>query len=216
MAMYGSVVGGHYLNAAVSPGVGSVLVLRSGLKRRKLDEEQIAAWEEITSESKSGTVSAVGQAVTGAVLPRFLSKAASTAVGATLDAKIRPSRTVRIDWVDGKQSLIKLPDKLFTHFGLIMKSRQTSPEVMDSAIVEAVPALATPMSVTEQALTHLSSLISDRLPSPSTRKPEVLATTPVNQSNITEQLTQLAALRDSGLITDVEFTSKKAELLSRF
>jgi hypothetical protein len=46
MASHGRVTGGHYLNATVSPGIGSQLVVQAGLKRRKLSEEQVTAWEE--------------------------------------------------------------------------------------------------------------------------------------------------------------------------
>jgi hypothetical protein len=47
MASFGRVIGGHYLNATVSPGIGSQLVVQAGLKWRKLNEEQVTAWEEI-------------------------------------------------------------------------------------------------------------------------------------------------------------------------
>jgi hypothetical protein len=106
----------------------------------------------------------VGQAVTGVALPRFMSKAAPAAVGATLDTTMRPPRTVRIDWADGKQSLIKLPDKLVTHLALILKSRQTAIVEPTPAAVEAGPAPVASLSVTEQALTHLSGLLKDRYP----------------------------------------------------
>ncbi len=215
MASYGRVIGGHYLNATVSPGIGSQLVVQVGLKRRKLSEEQVTAWEEIVSESKSGTVSAVGQAVAGVVLPRFMSKAASAAVGATLDTTMRPPRTVRIDWADGKQSLIKLPDKLFTHLALVLKSRQTAIVEPTSAAVEGDPAPVDSLSVTEQALTHLSGLLKDRLPMPVMRTPEVLASTLAAEPDVTEQLTKLAALRDAGIVTEDEFATKKSELLGR-
>lgn len=215
MASYGRVIGGHYLNATVSPGIGSQLVVQSGLKRRKLNEEQVVTWEEIVSDSKSGTVSAVGQAVAGVVLPRFMSKTASAAVGATLDATMRPPHTVRVDWADGKQSLIKLPDKLFTHLGILLKSRQTEIEEQTPVVVEADPAPVAPLSMTEQALTQISGLLKNRLPVPATSTLDTLASTPAPGPDVTEQLTKLAALRDSGIITDVEFTAKKSEILAR-
>ena len=215
MASYGRVIGGHYLNATVSPGIGSQLVVQSGLKRRKLNEEQVAAWEEIDAESKSGTVSAVGQAVAGVVLPRFISKTASAAVGATLDATMRPPHTVRIDWADGKQSLIKLPDKLFTHLGLILKSRQTAVIEQAPATVEAAPAPVAPLSMAEQALTQLSGLLKNRIPAPATSTIDALSSTTALEPDVTERLTKLAALRDSGIITENEFAAKKSELLAR-
>lgn len=214
MVSNGRVIGGHYLNATVSPGIGSQLVVQAGLKRRKLSEEQVTAWEEIASESKGSAVSAVGQAVAGAVLPRFISKAASAAVGATLEAKMRPPHTVRIDWADGKQSLIKLPDKLFTHLEILLKSRQ-APPLEPRPAVEPDPAPVAPVSITEQALTHLSGLLKDRLPPPATGAPSLLASRPAIEPDVADQLTKLATLRDAGILTEEEFTAKKSELLAR-
>ena len=100
--MHGRVVAGDFLNAAVTTApIGNVLVVQSGFKWRKLNHEQVAEWDDVRSDSSSA-ISAVGQAVAGAVLPRFISKGASAAAGATLDAKMRPPHTVRIDWADGK------------------------------------------------------------------------------------------------------------------
>jgi hypothetical protein len=144
-----------------------------------------------------------------------MSKAAPAAVGATLDTTMRPPRTVRIDWADGKQSLIKLPDKLVTHLALILKSRQTAIVEPTPAAVEAGPAPVASLSVTEQALTHLSGLLKDRPPTPVTRTPEVLSSTPATEPDVTEQLTKLAALRDAGIVTEDEFATKKSELLAR-
>lgn len=212
MANYGRVVGGRYLNATVSPApIGSELVVQSGLKWRKLNEKQVSAWEEIVAESKSGTVSAVGQAVAGAVLPRFMSKAASTAVGATLDTTMRPPHIVRIDWSDGKQSLVKLPDKLYTHLALMLKSRQTAPVESTPEEVDASPSPVAPIGLGEQALTHLSEFLKDRLPVPAT----ALQSAPAIQLDVAEQITKLAALRDAGILSEDEFSSKKSELLTR-
>ena len=38
----------------------------------------------------------------------------------------RPPRTVRVDWVDGKQSLIRLPEQLFTHLTVVLRDRQAA------------------------------------------------------------------------------------------
>ena len=212
MANSGRVIGGHYLNATVSPApIGSELVVQSGLKWRKLNEHHVSAWEEIVAESKSGTVSAVGQAVAGAVLPRFMSKAASAAVGATLDTTMRPPHTVRIDWADGKQSLVKLPDKLYIHLALMLKSRQIAPVESMAEEIDASPALVAPIGIGEQALTHLSGFLKDRLPVPAT----ALKSSPASQLDVAEQITKLAALRDAGILNEDEFSSKKSELLAR-
>ncbi|GAB3620150.1 hypothetical protein GCM10027417_14110 [Glutamicibacter endophyticus] len=121
----GKVVGGTYLNSLITPApIGSTLVIRSGLKWRKLDEVQVASWEDKPSESNTGTISAVGQAVAGAVAPRFLSKTAAAAVGAVLDTKVKPPRMVSVKWVDGKESLIKLPDSLYQHFVIMLRNKR--------------------------------------------------------------------------------------------
>jgi hypothetical protein len=213
MATHGRVVGGHYLNATVTTApIGSDLVVQSGLKWRKLNHEQVAEWEEVTSESRSGTISAVGQAVAGAVLPRFISKTASAAVGATLDATMRPPHTVRIDWADGKQSLVKLPDQLFTHMGLVLKDRRaagSAPAPASSAAADVALAPATPPTVTEQAFSLVSGLLKDRKAAPP------IESTTAGKPDAAEQLVKLASLRDTGVLTEEEFAAKKAELLWR-
>jgi hypothetical protein len=66
----GKVIGRHYLDAVVAPRLGSTLVLQSGLTFRKLNDEQIEAWEEVPTDSKGNPVSAVGQPVAFASLRR--------------------------------------------------------------------------------------------------------------------------------------------------
>jgi len=213
MVMNGRVVGGHYLNATVTTApIGSDLVVQSGLKWRKLNQEHVAEWEEVASDSNSGTISAVGQAVAGAVLPRFISKTASAAVGATLDTTMRPPHIVRIDWADGKQSLVKLPDKLFTHMELMLKDRraaESAPAPASSAAAVVAPAPATPPTVTEQAFSLVSGLLMGRKAAPP------IESTTAGKPDVAEQLVKLASLRDTGVLTEEEFAAKKAELLSR-
>lgn len=212
----GRVVGGHYLDGTVSTTViGSVLVVQSGLKRRKLTDEEVASWQEIISEPKAGMASAVGQAVVGAVLPRFMSKSASAAVGAALDTSRRSTHLVRVDWVDGKQSLLKLPEELFTHLELMLERLQSEPDT--SAVVAAAEAAASAPaeqpSLAEQALTQVAGLLRDKIPSPRKLEPKPLESTP--RSEIAEQLTTLSELRGTGILTEDEFAAKKAELLAR-
>ena len=108
-----------------------------GLSRFKktptLTADAVASWEEIISETRggaAGAVSKVGQAVARAASARAVGKAASAAVGSAADLVGAP-HTVRVDWVDGKQSLIQLPDKLFQHLAILLK---------DCQIATAVPA----------------------------------------------------------------------------
>ncbi len=215
MADTGRVIGGHYLDSMVSTARGSELVVRSGFKGRKLNEEQVTAWQEILSAPRSSRISTVGQAVTGAVLPRFLGKAASAAVGATIDSAMRPPRVVRIDWADGKRSLIKLPRKLFTHLELMLQSRQVPPVELPSDAIEANGTTEVAPTLAEQALTQLSGLLRDKLPTPVPREPKPLESAQTPQPDLEEHLTKLAALRDAGILTEDEFVAKKTELLSR-
>lgn len=213
MAMTGRVVGGDFLNSAVTTApIGSTLIVQSGVKWRKLNAEQVAEWDEVVTESRSGTISAVGQAVAGVVLPRVISKGASAAVGAALDSKMPPQHTVRVDWADGKRSLLKVSDQMFTHLAVVLKDRRAAasapvPPPPGPHDVGEVP--PTTPTMTEQAISLVSSLRKDRSAPPppppaSAEKPDVL-----------EQLSKLAALRDAGVVTEDEFAAKKAELLSR-
>jgi hypothetical protein len=106
--------------------VGSTLVVQAGLKFRKLTPENIAEWDEVVIDGKGNPVGDVSKAVAGAVLPGRLGKAASVAVGATFDA-IGSSHVVRVDWADGKRSLIKLPDGMFKHFELVLENQCALP-----------------------------------------------------------------------------------------
>lgn len=213
MAMTGRVVGGDFLHAAVTTApVGSTLVIQSGLKWRKLNSEQVAEWDEVVSEAHTSTISAVGQAVAGAVLPRVISKGASAAVGAAFDAKNPPQHTVRIDWADGKRSLLKVSDQMFTHLALVLKDRRAAtpapvPPPPPPSGVGGTP--ATTPTVAEQALSLVSSLRKER------SAPPPPPPTPVETPDVLEQLSKLAALRDAGVVTGDEFAAKKAELLSR-
>ena len=126
MVGQGKVVGGHYINGTVSTGYKGDLVIAAGLKRRKLTGDEVAKWEEVAAETGGGAAAAgaVGKMVAGAVLPGLMGKVAGAALDATLGSTARPPRTIRVDWSDGKQSLIRLPEKLFTHLTVVLKDRQ--------------------------------------------------------------------------------------------
>jgi hypothetical protein len=128
MVGQGKVVGGHHINAIVSTGNKGDLVVQAGFKRRKLTAAEVAEWEEITAEAGGGSsaAGAVGKLVAGAVLPGLMGKVAGAAIDATLGSTARPWRTIRVDWSDGKQSLIRLPEKLFTHLTVVLKDRQAA------------------------------------------------------------------------------------------
>jgi len=125
---HGKVVGGYGVNGTVSLGYKGDLVLQTGFRRRKLTSADITEWEEVSGQevrdvSASG---AVAKAVAGSVLPGLVGKAAVAAINTSLGSGAPTPRTVRIDWSDGKQSLVRLPDKLFTHLALVLRDRQTA------------------------------------------------------------------------------------------
>jgi len=207
----GKVIGGHYLNAFVSPIIGSTLIVQAPFKPRKLTPENVAAWAEVPTDSRGNPLSAVGQAVAAAAIPGRVGKAASAAVGATFDA-MGPSHIVRVDWNDDKQSLIKLPDSLFKHFAVMLAERH----VPDPAPVatEVAPSPLPAPTVTDKAFDLVSGLVKDRWPSKTARQ-AVAEVSTAPQMDITEQIAKLASLRDAGILTDEEFASKKTELLTR-
>ncbi|MDB5478878.1 MAG: hypothetical protein JWM96_1373 [Alphaproteobacteria bacterium] len=213
MVGYGRVVGGDYLNATVSTPIGSTLVVQAGLKFRKLVPENVAEWDEVVPDGKGNVISAVGKAVAGAVLPGQLGKAASAALGATLDS-FGPTHVVDVGWADGKRSLIRLPDTMFKHLDLVLRAQRAEP-VGPVSGSEPAPAPAEKPTVTEQAFSLVSGIVRDRFPARGT--PPLAPAEPVQpaQIDVVEQLKSLASLRDAGILTDEEFTAKKAELLGR-
>lgn len=210
MVGYGSVVGGDYKGATVSTPVGSTLVVQAGFKFRKLTPENVAEWDEVVTDGKGNPVAAVSKAVAGAVLPGQIGRAASAAVGATFDA-MGPSHVVRVNWADGKRSMIKLPDGMFKHFELVLENRRALPT--EPSPGQVVPGPVEKPTLTEQAFSLVSGIIKDRLPTPTKTPPSDQA--PVTTPDVIEMISKLASLREAGILTDDEFSAKKAELLAR-
>lgn len=208
MVGFGRVIGGDYKNAQISTPVGSTLVVQAGLKFKKIVPANVVAWEEIPTDSKGNPVGEVGKAVAGALLPGQLGKAASAAVGATFEL-MGASHLIRIDWADGKRSLVKLPDSMFKHLELVLEAQRVEPT---ESLVNAEAPVAEKATVTDKAFDLVSGLIKDRMPAPKSPAAEVTATP---QVDVAEQLHKLASLRDAGILTDEEFAAKKAELLAR-
>jgi hypothetical protein len=191
MMFYGKVVGGHYINATIATNRKGELALTSpGFKRTpNLTADAVAAWQEIFPETRggaAGAVSSVGQAVARAALPWGAGKAASAAVTSTVDL-VMGGRTVFVDWVDGKQSLVQLPEKLFQHLAILLKDLR----------IETAPAPAPTPAAPVGLLGQLAGMAS------------------ASQPDVTKQIAKLAALRDQGALTEAEFAAKKAELLDR-
>jgi len=205
----GRVIGGDFKSATVSTRFGSTIVLQTGLKFRKLTPETVSEWDEAVTDAKGNPLAKVGSAVAGAALPGRFGRAASAAVDATFDAMGR-ARVVRVDWADGKRSLIKLSESMFNHLALVLEEQRAAP--VAPASLDPVEAPVEKPTVTEQAFTLVSSLIKDRLPAP---RVDSQAVAPEGTVNVTVLIGQLAALRDAGALTDEEFHSKKAELLGR-
>lgn len=212
MSSMGKVIGGAYLDSTVTTAAwGSDLVVQTGFKGRKLTAEQVQSWKEIPVEAKDSTFSAMGKAAAGVALPGRFGKAASAAVGAAFDSK-KPSHNVRVDWADGKQSLLKLPDALFTHFALVLGDRRIATAASEPAAA-STPSEVQP-TVTDKAFDLFSGIVKDRFSSRSPKPSEAAATRPP-QIDVTDQLHKLASLRDAGILSDEEFATKKAELLMR-
>lgn len=190
--------------------MGSTLVVQAGLKFRRLTPENVVEWDEVITDGKGNPVGHVSKAVAGAVLPGRLGKAASVAVGATFDA-MGSSHVVRVDWADGKRSLIKLPDGMFKHLELVLENQRAL--TTEPPPGEVVPGPVEKPTVTEQAFSLVSGIIKDRLPAPTKTPPADQA--PITTPDVTEVISKLASLRDAGILTDDEFRAKKAELLDR-
>jgi hypothetical protein len=151
MSGYGKVVGGHYMDATVTTGSKGNLVVQAGLRWPKLTAETVTSWEKITPEAGvgSGAAAAVGKVVASTVLPGLMGKVAGAALDATLGSTARPPRTVRVDWTDGKESLIRLPEKLYTHLTVVLKDRRALAPAAAGTAPVAAPS-APPMDVAEQ------------------------------------------------------------------
>jgi hypothetical protein len=206
MVSYGQVIGGQYMNASVVTNYKGDLVVQYSFKKRKLTADEVSEWEEMFPESRGSAVAAVGQAIAGAALPGFVGKMASAALGATVDVTKRPPRTIRVDWSDGKQSLIKLPESLFTHLAVVLREQR-----IESTTARPIPEIVAPTpDVAGQIFAHLSGFLKDRHAEPA-------GTTASNipQLDVTEHIVKLAALHEQGILTDDEFATKKAELLAR-
>lgn len=207
MASYGKVIGGHYVNATISTNLKGELALRGqGFKRiPNLTGDLVAAWEEVASGSRGGladAVNKVGQAAARAGLPGGTGKAAAAALSSTVEAMTGAPRTVRVDWIDGKQSLISLPDKLFQHLSILLRDRRiasAAPVVSPASFPQA------PGGIVGQ-IAKLAAPTFGGLAAPTFGGP---------QPDVMEQIGKLAALRDQGALTEEEFMAKKTELLGR-
>ncbi|MHA7133784.1 SHOCT domain-containing protein [Oerskovia turbata] len=194
----GRVVGGHLANGTVTSDL-RIQHPRTPFKRPRLSPESVAEWEDLAT--KDGMAGVIGQAAAKAAVPGRLGKA----VGAGLGAAMKSGHTVRVDWADGKQSIVELPEKLFLVFSLQLASRRVVTE--NSARTEdAAPAPAQP-GVTEKIVDLASSVVL--------RAKQATSAQAAAQPDVAEQIAKLASLHDAGILTSEEFAAKKSELLSR-
>lgn len=200
----GRVVGGHLVNGVVDAdrfkGGLSIQHPANPFKRSKLNAATVLEWEElITKDSVAGLM---GQAAAKAALPGML----GAALGAGLGASMRYGHTVRVDWSDGNQSLLTLPEKLFLTFSVLLKDKQVVTEMASPRGSMPEPSQAQP-GVTEKIVDLASSVLQ--------RNRTSVVAEPVGATDAVEQLEKLASLRDAGILTEEEFAAKKAELLKR-
>lgn len=204
----GRVVGGHLSRGTVLSGGSTPFSKNSDLsiqhpsnpfKRHRINAETVAEWEEL--DAKEGVAGTMGRAAAMVAIPGRIGKA----VGAGFGAAMNSGHTVRIGWTDSKQSIIELPEKQFTVLSVLLKDRQVVTESSEEPDVEAPSAQP---GVSGQIADLAFSVFSkDRQKSPSTGDSAA--------QDITEQIAKLAALHAQGILTDAEFSDKKAELLKR-
>ncbi|SNY33876.1 SHOCT domain-containing protein [Paractinoplanes atraurantiacus] len=161
----------------------------------------MAEWEELST--KDGVAGVMGQAAAKAALPGMIGRA----VGAGLGAAMKSGHTVRVNWADGNQSIIELPEKLFMVFSVLLQGKQ----VVTEASAQPEEPLTPQPGVTDKILDLASSVIQRGKFAGPTAPPALAAP----QTDVVAQIEKLASLHAAGILTDQEFASKKAELLGR-
>ena len=107
-------------SGSVLSGQGGLIIQhpRNPFKRHKLNAETVREWEELST--REGVAGVMGQAAAKAALPGMIGKA----VGAGLGAAMKSGHAVRVNWADGNQSIIELPEKLFMIFSVLLAGQQ--------------------------------------------------------------------------------------------
>lgn len=212
MALYqeltgqGRVLGGHLAGGVVLSG-GSTPFSKHGdlaiqhssnpFKRHRINAETVRDWEEL--DPQQGVAGAMGRAAARAALPGAFGKAVGAGLGAAFDS----GHTLRVTWADDKQSIIALPEKQFLVLSVLLKDIQV---ITDFSKREAEP----PSSRTAETLAGLASSI---FPKGRHKLPPAVDVAPAPDA--AEQIARLASLHAQGILTDEEFSDKKAELLKR-
>lgn len=205
----GRVVGGHLSGGTVVAGSTAPFSKNSDLsiqhasnpfKRHRINGDTVIEWEELAT--REGVAGAVGRAAATAAIQGRVGKA----VGAGLGAAVNSGHTVRVNWAaDGKQSIIELPEKQFMVFSVLLKDRQVATELSKKVEPEGPPSRpAASEKIADLALSVLSR----------SRRDASMANE-VPAQDVTEQIAKLAVLHAQGILSDTEFSDKKAELLQR-
>lgn len=212
MALYqeltgqGRVVGGHLAGGTVLSG-GTTVFSKNGdlaiqhssnpFRRHKVNAETVSEWEEL--DPRKGLAGAMGQAAARAALPGAVGKAVGAGLGAAFDS----GHTLRVTWADGRNSVIALPEKQFMVLSILLKDRQVIAEAPEQSEASVPPA---------GVAGKIAGLASSAFAKGSQRS-AAAGDSPV--ADPTEQIAKLAALHAQGVLTDAEFSDKKAELLKR-
>ncbi len=204
----GRVVGGHLAGGTVASGGATPFSKNSDLsishtsnpfKRHRINAETVTEWEEL--DTREGVTGTMGRAAALAAIPGRLGKA----VGASVGAAVNSGHTVRVAWADGKQSIIELPEKQFMVFSVLLKDRQIATELSEKPAKDLPP---TQPGVSDRIADAALSVLSKGTIGSATA-------TDLPAQDVTEQISKLAALHAQGILTDAEFSEKKAELLKR-
>lgn len=204
----GRVVGGHLSSGTVVSGGATRFSKNSDLaishtsnpfKRHRINAETVTEWEEL--DPRKGVTGTMGRAAAMAAIPGRIGKA----VGAGVGAAVNSGHTVRVSWADGKQSIIELPEKQFMVLSVLLKDRQIAAELSEKPAPDMPP--AQPGVSDRIADMALSVLSKGKTGSPTAAK--------MPAQDVTEQIAKLGALHVQGILTDAEFSDKKAELLKR-
>lgn len=204
----GRVVGGYLAGGAVLSGSNAAFSKNGDIsiqhpthlfKRPKINAETVREWEEL--ETDDGIAGAIGHAAARAALPGMAGKA----VGAGLGAAFNAGHTVRVSWTDGKQSIIEFPKKQFMVFSILLKDRQSAVEVPAGQEPQ-------PPSTQTDVVARIAGLAGTVFPR-SKQRDDTSNVAP--EQDMAEQIAKLASLHAQGILTDVEFSNKKADLLDR-
>lgn len=212
MALYqeltgqGRVVGGHLAGGTVLSG-GAAAFSKNGdlaiqhssnpFRRHKVNAETVREWEKL--DPRKGLAGAIGQAAARAALPGAVGKAVGAGLGAAFDS----GHILKVIWADGKQSVIELPEKQFMVLSILLEDRKVIAETHE----EPEPSVP-PQGVAGRIAGLASSTFAK-----ARQTTEAAENAPT--ADPTEQIAKLASLHAQGVLTDAEFSEKKAELLKR-